>query len=167
MRHVARPAAALFVGLALLLARCDSLTAVIPTPTTFGPVVDPTLGPIDRALEAIDFEAVLRQVDPTHACRPGSLTGSTGDYHTIRDFTCPRTGDDRTVAFAFTDAVRAAIEGTGASISESGSASGGATEPAFTDWVVRGNGLDGTGRVLMVDGPGTVTMYASLDLTGP
>jgi hypothetical protein len=57
--------------------------------------------------------------------------------------------------------------GTGAASGSGGGHSGDASEPITTDWNVRGETMVGTSRVLGVNGPGTLTIYVSVDLVTP
>ncbi len=161
-------AAVLATGIASAIAACSLLPGATASP---GPVVavrpNPPPGPVDKALQTLDPEAVLRSVPGGRMCRSGTLVGSHGSYHMVRDYTCPRAGDDRTVYFLFTEAWEAALLGTGATSSSGGSAMGEASEPIAADWSLRGETMTGTSRVLGVNGPGTLTLYVSLDLVTP
>jgi hypothetical protein len=137
-----------------------------PAPVVFEPPDLPP-GAADKALQALDPEAVLRSVAGGRQCRAGSLIGSHGSYHMIRNYVCPRAGDDRTVYFLFTEDWEAALLGTGATSSSGGSSSSDASEPIATDWALAGETMVGTSRVLGVNGPGTLTLFVSLDLVVP
>ncbi len=116
---------------------------------------------------ALDPEEVLRSVPGGRLCKAGSLIGSHGQWHMIQDYVCPRGGDDRTVYFLFEEAWEVALLGTGATSSGGGGQSGDASEPITTDWNVAGETMVGTSRVLGVNGPGTLTLFVSLDLVTP
>ena len=151
-----------------VIAACSLLPSptLPPAPVVFEPPKPPP-GPADRALMALDPEAVLRSVPGGRQCRPGTLVGSNGSYHMIRDYVCPRAGDDRTVYFLFTEAWGPALTGTGATSSGGGGMSGDASQPITTDWNLRGETMTGLSRVLGVNGPGTLTLYVSIDLATP
>ena len=149
---------------ALALAGCGSN----PPPQTVAPPVvrveAPTPGPVDEALMRIDPMTVLKSVDQTRACRKGTFLGNDVSYHMLHDLTCPRFGDDRTLGFLFTDAFEAAITATGATISGSTGRADGPQDPAMTEWDIEGDALAGKARVVLVDGPGNVTMLVTMDL---
>jgi hypothetical protein len=164
-----RAAAGLLAAMTLagsVAAACSLLPGPPPTPAP--PVVVapvPSPGPTDTALMRLDPETVLRSVPGGAACRPGTLVGSHGDYHLLRSFVCPRVGDDRTVYFTFADAWESALVGTGGAAGSGGGEWGGPTDPLANDWVLDGETRTGTSRVLGVNGPGTLTLFVSLDLT--
>lgn len=168
-----RPARARAVTLAaiaaLALASCGLALPGTPAPTLLPTAIVPqqTSGPVDRALEAFDAAGVLGGVKDGAACKPGTLTGSHGGkgrLHALADFVCPRIGDDRTVLFAFTGALEAALRATGAGMDASGATLNDSGDPLAMEWDVRGETMVGTVRVLGVNGPSTLVLYVSLDL---
>ena len=98
--------------MASAIAACSLLPSPTPppAPAVFVPP-DPPPGAADKALQALDPESVLRSVAGGRQCRSGSLIGSHGNYHMVRDYVCPRAGDDRTVYFLFTEAWESALLG--------------------------------------------------------
>ena len=153
--------------MASAIAACSPLPSPTrpPAPVVFEP--DPPPGAADKALQALDPEVVLRSVAGGRQCRSGSLIGSHNNYHMVRDYVCPRAGDDRTVYFLFTEAWEAALLGTGATSIGGGGGLSDASEPIVHDWALAGETMVGTSRVLGVNGPGTLTLFVSLDLVVP
>jgi hypothetical protein len=152
----------------MALAACSLLPAPTATP---GPVVvvppGRPPGPADTALQGLDPEEVLRSVAGGDACRPGTLIGSHSAYHMLRDYVCPRIGDDRNVYFLFAEAWEASLKETGARMGGGGGAMGALDDPVTQDWTLAGETMAGTSRVLGVNGPGKLTLYVSLDLVTP
>ena len=154
----------------LSLAGCALLPSPTPGPVPVRPVGEAGLGPVDRAVAAVDAQRILKSVEGGAACREGSFAGGRGGgdgWHSLRDFVCPRNGDDRTVYFLFADAFKAAVLATGATSDGEGAESGAASQPIVTDWALRGDRSVGTARLLGVNGPGTLTLYLSVDLVVP
>ena len=153
---------------AALMASALGACSALPS---LGPGVDASSdsppGASDKALMVLDPEEVLRSVPGGPLCKAGSLIGSHGQWHMIQDYVCPRAGDDRTVYFLFEEAWEAALLATGATIRGGGGQSGDAGDPITTDWDLAGETLVGTSRVLAVNGPGTLTIYTSVDLVTP
>lgn len=162
-----------FLLVTVALAGCGALPGLPTTPPPADGAAQPrpNLGPVDRALEDTDLFSILRGVEGGAACRDGgTLPGSHGGggrFHTIRDFVCVRVDDDRTVFFLFTDALAAALEPTGATLPGSGGTWNDTRNPLTMDWDVRGDAYVGTARVLAVNGPGTLMLFVSLDLSVP
>jgi hypothetical protein len=160
----------------LLVAGCagfPGLASQVPSePPAVRREAVPTAGPRDAALMRLSPETILRSVEGGDLCRsigPRGAGGGGDRFSLAEGFACPLIGRDRTLWFLFADAWEAALEeALGSERMSGGGSIGEATESLEEHWLVHGDAMVGSSRVIGTSGAGsTLQLFVMLDLVTP